>query len=82
MLGSREWLLIYRSSITNPVKQAVLKTNVINASSSGQWNIFFIMIISGRLAPAPPMVKDMMAPMLIPFAANDAAMGTMVDART
>ena len=39
------------------------------------------MIISGKLAPTPSMVSDIIAPILIPFAVSAAAIGTIVEIR-
>ena len=65
-----------------PVVMAIVKTAAKNAPSSCHLKICLSMITSGRLAPAPPIVKATTAPMLIPFAIRGIKIGIIVETRT
>jgi hypothetical protein len=61
---------------------AIPKTVNKNTPSTGSLNMRFNMTISGILAPAPPIIRAITAPRLMPFWSRDMPMGTMVPART
>ncbi len=57
--------------MAKPVIHAVVKTTKIKANINGQWNMRFIIIISGKLAPAPAIVSEMTDPLRAYFAEHN-----------
>lgn len=56
-------------------------TETINAAMAFGFNRDEIMAISGKLAPVPPIINDMAAPMLMPFTISAFNMGMAISMR-
>ena len=64
-----------------PARTATMRIVTTKAATSLRSKIAARSVTSGMLAPAPPMIRAITAPMPIPFSRRTALMGMIVSAR-